>query len=139
GAVYPATGGDSTAGHSQKFQQTTPGKTSLCRVHGEPPPTCGLLAKGVRGVKRGAGDFQSSQRLAALAGKQDGDYGNEDNCESDEKRGVGVAREKGEDVSSVGGAEEGEDGVADGAADGHSDQEFGEGILHGARGDDEGD
>lgn len=65
-----------------------------------------------------------ARRLAALTNKQEDDYHGGSDSKRDENRCVHVMREEREDLASVGGAQEGEEGVTDEAADGHSGQKF---------------
>ena len=57
-------------------------------------------------------------RQTALTDKQEDDYHGDPDSKRDENSGVCVVREEREDLASVGGAQEGEEGVTDQAADG---------------------
>lgn len=74
-------------------------------------------------------------RHTALTDKQEDDYHGDPDSKRDENGGVCMMREEREDLASVGGAQEGEEGVTDQAADTQSGQESGSRILHSARGD----
>ena len=72
-----------------------------------------------------------------LAREQNYDHDGDAESDSDKECRICMTGEQGKDVTSVGGPEIGEDGVADEASDGHGRQEFWERVLHSARCDHE--